>query len=181
MKNKELIFYGPTGKGLPANKLGGGERGCQRTISLYEKMGVDVICIEKPNLGRGNLMFFYYFVVTPLFFINVLLKHSKAPVHIVGFYENQLLYEYLMYMISKLFGRKVVYELRNGTMVKTYHQHSWLYKKAMRKMIEDSEAVLCQGMEFIDFIQKDWEANTIYYPNYIMSSFIHPYDEQRTN
>ena len=181
MNNKKLIFYGPTGKGQPADKLGGGERGCQRTISLYEEMGADIICIEKPNLGRGRLFFFYYFVITPFLLINALLKYPKAPVHIVGFYENQLLYEYMMYMISKFFCRKTVYELRNGTMAKTYHQHSWLYRKAMRKMIENSEAVLCQGLEFVDFIQKDWKANTIYYPNYIMSSFIHPYDEQRAN
>ena len=144
-------------------------------------MGVDVVCIEKPNLGRGVLTFLYYFVVTPFFLIYELLKHPKAPVHIVGFYENQLLYEYMMYMISSIFGRKKVYELRNGTMVKTYHQHSWLYRKAMRKMIENAEVVLCQGMEFVDFIQKDWMANTLYYPNYIMRSFIHPYDEQRAN
>ena len=64
-------------------------------------------------------------------------------------------------------------------MAQTYNQHSWFYKKAMRIMIEKSEAVLCQGMEFVDFIQKNWKANTIYYPNYIMSSFIRPYNEQR--
>ena len=178
---RKLIFYGPTGKGLPAHKLGGGERGCQRTISLFEELGVDVVRIEKPNFGRGRLAFFYFFFVTPFIMVCALLKHPKAPVHIVGFYENQLFYEYMIFAISKLFGRKTVYELRNGTMAKTYNNHSWLYRKAMRWMIEKTNVVLCQGMEFVDFINKRWKANTIYYPNYIMSSFIHPYSEQRND
>ena len=88
-----LIFYGPTGKGLPANKLGGGERGCQRTISLYEELDIDVIRIEKPNLGRGQIVFFYFYLVTPFILFCTLLKHPKASMHIVGFYENQLFYE----------------------------------------------------------------------------------------
>lgn len=178
---KELIFYGPTGNGLPANKLGGGERGCQRTIDLYRELGVDAVIIEKPNLGRGKKAFLYYSLITPFIFIGILLKYPKAPVHIVGFYENQLFYEYMIFFISRLFGRKTVYELRNGTMAKTFNNHSWLYRKAMRWMIEKTDVVLCQGMEFVDFINKRWNSNTIYYPNYIMSSFIHPYSEQRND
>lgn len=178
---KKLIFYGPTGKGLSDGKVGGGERGCQRTIALYEKLGVKVISIEKPNLGRGKLAFLYYSFITPFLLIGVLIKNPRIPVHITGFYENQLFYEYMIFFISQAFGRKTVYELRNGTMVKTFDHHSWLYRKAMQTIIEKSSAVLCQGMEFVNFIKQNWQANTIYYPNYIMSSFIHPYHEQRSN
>ncbi len=175
----QLIFYGPTGKELPPNKLGGGERGCLRTICLYKELGGEVLPIEKPNLGRGKIAFVLFFFITPILFILVLLKHPKIPVHLTGFYENQLFYECLMFMISKIFKRKIVYELRNGTMVKTLDRHSWLYKRTMKSMVEKSDVVLCQGMEFVDFIQKNWKANTIYYPNYVMNSFIHPYNEQR--
>lgn len=176
---KQLIFYGPTGKGLPSEKVGGGEKGCQRTISLYEKLGVQVFTIEKPNLGRGKLAFVYYFIITPFLLITAFLKHPNTPVHITGFYENQLFYEYVIFMVSRLFRRKVVYELRNGTMAKTYQQHSFFYQKAMQYMLVKSSAVLCQGKEFIDFINSRWKVNTIYYPNYIMNSYIRPYDEQR--
>ena len=92
---KKIIFYGPTGKKLPPNKLGGGERGCQRTISLYEKLGLQVVVIEKPNLGRGKLHFLYNFLITPFILVITLLKHSNTPIHITGFYENQLFYEYM--------------------------------------------------------------------------------------
>lgn len=177
----KLIFYGPTGKGLPDGKIGGGERGCQRTIALYEKLGVEVIAIEKPNLGRGKLAFLYYTITTPLLLVKILIRHPNTPIHITGFYENQMYYEFLIFIIARIFGRKTVYELRNGTMVRTFHRHSWLYRKAMQSIIEHSAAVLCQGMEFIDFIKVNWKANTVYYPNYILSSFIHPYHEQRSN
>ena len=49
----------------------------------------------------------------------------------------------------------------------------------MQYMLVKSSAVLCQGKEFIDFINSRWKVNTIYYPNYIMNSYIRPYDEQR--
>ena len=87
---KSLIFYGPTGKGLPSEKVGGGEKGCQKTISLYEKLGVQVFTIEKPNLGRGKLAYVYYFIITPFLLITAFLKHPNTPVHITGFYENQV-------------------------------------------------------------------------------------------
>ena len=176
---KKIIFYGPTGKKLPPNKLGGGERGCQRTISLYEKLGLQVVVIEKPNLGRGKLHFLYNFLITPFILVITLLKHSNTPIHITGFYENQLFYEYMIFLISRVFRRKVVYELRNGTMDKTFLRHSWIYRKTMQNMLEKSSVVLCQGMEFIAFIQERWEVNTIYYPNYVMNSYIRPYDKQR--
>ena len=166
---------------MPVGKIGGGERGCQRTIVLYEKLGVEVISIEKPNLGRGKWAFLYYSLITPFLLIIILMRTPQAAVHITGFYENQLFYEYMIFFISRLFGRKIVYELRNGTMVKTFSHHSWLYRKAMQTMVEKSSAVLCQGWEFVVFIKQRWKANTIYYPNYIMTSFIHPYNEQRSN
>ena len=176
-----LIFYGPTGKGLPDGKVGGGERGCQRTIALYKKLGIEVITIEKPNLGRGRFAFLYYSIVTPFTLMTLLMKHPNVPVHITGFYENQLFYEYMIFLIARLLGHKTIYELRNGTLVRTFEHHSFLYRKAMQTIIEKSSAVLCQGMEFVHFIRQKWDANTIYYPNYIMSSFIHAYNEQRTN
>ena len=64
-------------------------------------------------------------------------------------------------------------------MAKTFLRHSWIYRKTMQNMLEKSSAVLCQGMEFIAFIQERWEVNTIYYPNYVMNSYIRPYDKQR--
>jgi len=179
--DKKIIFYGPTGKGLPAYKVGGGERGCQRTIALYEKLGIRVITIEKPNMGYGKLSFLYYSFVTPFKLVGILMKHPKIPVHITGFYENQLFYECVIFMISRLLGHKTIYEIRNGTMAQTFKRHSLLYQIVIRIMIEKSSVVLCQGMEFIDFIKTRWKANTIYYPNYIMNSFLHPYHEQRCN
>lgn len=176
---KRLLFYGPTGKGLPSEKIGGGERGCLRTLDLYHKLGVEYVVIEKPTLGRGKVTFLYNSFVSPFILIFTLLKNPQSPVHIVGFYEHQLFYEYMMFLISKLFGRKIVYELRNGTMVKTYNHHSWLYKIAMKNMIEKSEVVLCQGLEFVDFIHENWKANTIYYPNYVMNKFLCPYHAER--
>ena len=175
----KLIFYGPTGKGLPTNKIGGGEKGCQRTIALYEKLGLSVVTVEKPTLGRGKKIFIREMIITPFVFLFELCKHSQTPVHIVGFYENQLYYEFMLFLMAKTFRRKITYELRNGTMVRTFFTHSSLYRKVMQSIIEHSDVVLCQGIEYMEFIHKLWSAFTIYYPNYVMDIYLHPYNENR--
>lgn len=179
---KHIIFYGPTGKGSPPDKIGGGEKGCQRTIALYTKLGIDIIVVEKPTLFKGIMTFVIDSITTPFILMKQLFTHPHTPVHIVGFYENQMYYEYMIFLIAKLFSRKTVYELRNGTMVRTIENHSFIYRKVMKSIILGSEVVLCQGMEYMDYIAKTWKAyNTIYYPNYIMSNFMHSYNEQRTD
>lgn len=178
----KLIFYGPTGKGSPPNKIGGGEKGCLRTIALYKKLGVNTIVVEKPTLHSGKYTFVKDSILTPFTMVLTLIRNPHAPVHIVGFYENQMFYEYLIFKIAQLFRRKTVYELRNGTMVWRLNKHGKLYKKAMRNIVEGSSSVLCQGQEFVDFITKNWNAQkVIYYPNFLMNNFIHPYNEQRAD
>ena len=176
---KRLLFYGPTGQGLPADKLGGGERGCLRTIELYRRLGIEILIVEKPTLGRGMLIFLKEYLLTPVFYIMALVLNPRTPVHIVGFYEHQLFYEFIIFVIAKCFGRKTTYELRNGTMVKTFYQHHWLYRRMMRFIIEHANAVLCQGMEYVEFIKQHWNANTIYYPNFVMDKVLLPYDERK--
>ena len=174
-----MIFYGPTGKGLPSKMLGGGERGCLRTIELYRRLNIDVVVIEKPTLGRGKKIFIIEYMITPILFVTVLMKNRKVPVHIVGFYENQMFYEFIMFLIARMFGRKTSYELRNGTMVKTFKKHHWLYRRMMQFIIEHAAAVLCQGTEYVMFIEQHWHAHTIYYPNYVLNKYLRPYNAER--
>lgn len=178
-KKRTLIFYGTTGKRLPVDKIGGGERGCLRTIEMYRRLGIDIAIVEKPGLGEGKLTFVKYFFITPFLFIATLVRNRTSPVHIVGFYENQLFYEFMLFLISKCFNRKITYELRNGTMVKTFCCHGYVYQRAMRYMIENADAVLCQGQEYIQFIEQRWKAHTIYYPNYVLDCYLQPYNGEQ--
>lgn len=176
---KHLIFYGPTGRGLPADKLGGGERGCLRTIELYRRLGIEKVVVEKPTLGRGKMNFIIECLIIPISFVAVLMKNRETPVHIVGFYEHQLFYEFMIFVIAKMFGRRTTYELRNGTMVTTFNQHHWLYRRMMQFMVEHADVVLCQGQEYIGFINQHWKAYTIYYPNFVMDKMLRPYNDER--
>ncbi len=176
---RRLIFYAPTGRGLSAEKLGGGERGCLRTIELYRRLNIEVLVVEKPTLGRGKWTFLKEYLLTPFLFMGALIYNPKIPVHMVGFYEHQLFYEFILFMIARCFGRKTTYELRNGTMVKTFNQHHWLYRRMMQFIIEHADVVLCQGQEYIEFINQHWKANTIYYPNFVMDKMLRPYNDER--
>jgi len=172
MNPKQIIFYAPLGKGVPVEKIGGAEAGCIKTKQIYENAGIQVIPLDKPAISRGKIRFVKEMLILPFKLFHLLCKHPKAVVHIVGFYTKIVRYEWLLMRITKCLGHKVVYELRNGSMVRTYEEGTESYRKTLEDLLLKSDVVLCQGMEYVNFINKKWGVNRSYYPNYIMDDFL---------
>lgn len=169
---KQLIFYAPLGKGVPAEKIGGAEAGCLKTKQIYENAGIQVIPLSKPAISRGKIRFIIEMFILPIKLSFLLLKYPKAVLHIVGFYTKIAKYEWLLMQIGKHMGHKIIYELRNGSMIRTYQEGTKSYKKTLKDLLLKPEIVLCQGLEYVDFIYKKWKVKRSYYPNYIMDSFL---------
>jgi len=174
MKRK-IIFYAPLGKDTPPDRIGGAEAGCLKTKAIYERAGIKVVVINKPALSKGKNRFLVEMALTPLKLLWVARREgSITPIHIVGFYTKIVKYEWLLMKIAHLCGNKVVYELRNGSMVSTYLSGTKEYRKYLRDLLLKPEVVLCQGQEYVDFIYKGWGVKRDYYPNYIMDEFMSP-------
>ena len=172
---KRIIFYAPLGKETPPDKIGGAETGCLKTKSIYERAGIDVLVIDKPTLSRGRIRFFLEMAFVPLKLLWFTIREGKnTPVHIVGFYTKIVKFEWLLMTISHFCGNKVIYELRNGSMVFTYNNGTDSYRSYLKDLLVKPEVVLCQGQEYIDFIEKKWGIKRNYYPNYIMNDFVKP-------
>lgn len=171
---KQIIFYAPLGRGVPVEKIGGAEAGCLKTKQIYEDAGFEVIPVDKPAISRGKLRFLIEMALLPLKMLIVLRKHRKAVLHIVGFYTKIARYEWLLMMLGRWTGHRVVYELRNGSMVRTYEEGTNCYRKVLKDLLLKSDVVLCQGMEYMDFIRQQWGVERNYYPNYIMDDFLQP-------
>lgn len=169
---RQIIFYAPLGKGIPIEKIGGAEAGCLKTKRIYEDAGIEVIPMDKPAISRGKLRFAWDMAVLPLKLIRLLYKYPKAVLHIVGFYTKIARYEWLLMQLGRHTGHKVIYELRNGSMVRTYEEGSESYRKTLKDLLLKPNVVLCQGMEYVDFIRKEWGVERSYYPNYIMDDFL---------
>ncbi len=169
---KKIVFYAPLGKDTPPDKIGGAEAGCLKTKAIYERAGLEVIVINKPALSKGKIRFLIEMAFAPLKLLWIARREgSRVPVHIVGFYTKIVKFEWLLMKIAHLCGNKVIYELRNGSMVSTYLSGTETYRKYLKDLLLKSEVVLCQGQEYVDFIKKKWGLERSYYPNYIMDDF----------
>lgn len=173
-KKLQIIFYAPFGKNTPANKIGGAEAGCNKTLQIYEKNGVETFCVDKPA-RNGSLPKYLFDIAVAITKLSVLMaKHPKALVHIVGFYDKIIDLELLLVRLVKLFGRKPVYEIRNGGMVEVYKKRDDAYRKKQDKIFRLSAGILCQGQAYVDFITERLNLPSFYYPNYILDDFIKP-------
>lgn len=173
--DRKIIFYAPLGKDIPPDKIGGAEAGCLKTKAIYERDGIKVIVLDKPALSRGRIRFIIGMALTPLKLLQTCIRAGKnTPVHIVGFYTKIVRFEWLLMKIAHYCGNKVVYELRNGSMVSTYEEGDSVYRKYLKALLLQPEVVLCQGQEYVDFIRKNWGVERSYYPNYIMDDFLVP-------
>lgn len=177
---RNIIFYAPLGKDTPIDKIGGAEVGCQKTKAIYERAGIKVRILDKPALSRGKIRFIIEMVLIPLRLLSICICNGRnTPVHIVGFYTKIVKFEWLLMKIAHWCGNKVIYELRNGSMIFTYEQGNTQYRRYLKDLLLQPEVVLCQGWEYVDFIKKNWGVVRSYYPNYIMDDFLIPNNLER--
>ena len=180
MQKKKVIFYAPLGKDTPPEKIGGAEAGCLKTKAIYEKADWEVIVLNKPALSKGKIRFLLGMTMMPFKLLFTATRQGKnVPIHIVGFYNKIVKYEWILMKISHWCGHKVIYELRNGSMIYTYYNGNDNYRKYLRALLLQPEIVLCQGQEYIDFIKNQWGVERSYYPNYIMDDFLVPNNVNR--
>lgn len=175
-----IVFFAPLKNKIPSDRIGGAEMGCLKTLEIYEQNGVGVELLSKPSKTAGLFSYVVGMLLVPVKLFFMLLKGNVSLVHVVGFYRNVVLLEWLLMQLSHLRGKKVVYEIRNGSMVESYQKGSFIYKKVLKDLLLKSEIVLCQGMEYVDFIKEKWGIQRTYYPNFLQSEFLPSEYRQRT-
>lgn len=176
---KQIIFYAPLGNGIPIERIGGAEVGCLKTKKIYETAGVEVVPLDKPTISKGRMRFLLDMLMLPIKLLYLLYKYPNAVLHIVGFYTKIVYYEWILMQIGRITGHKVVYELRNGSMIRTFENGTEAYRKTLKDLLLKPDVVLCQGMEYVDFIREQWGIERSYYPNYIMDTFTHKNNLER--
>lgn len=178
--SKIIIFYAPFGKDTPPEKIGGAEAGCLKTLDCYRKNGFNVIQVHKPTMNSGLFRYLVNLIITPFIIFCQLIKYRHSILHVAGFYLKLVYYEAFLVYLAKLVRHKTIYEIRNGGMIESFYEGSSIYKRAMKKLILNSSLVLCQGLEYVDFIRKQWNRYTFYYPNYIREGYLSEHPRTRT-
>lgn len=172
---KKIIFYAPIGTRLPAHLLGGGEKGCRRTLEILEKEGYEVIVIDKPIRGLGIGNYIKMALKAYIKLVKQLITDKEAILYVVGFYEKNIYLEWLNIATGRLLKHPMVYEARNGRLVKAYSEYGKLYKLLMDNVLKSVDVIFAQGLEYIEFIQKKYNKTAVYTPNYVMNRNLKPY------
>lgn len=162
-----IIFCGPLG-----DRVGGGESGNRKTISLLEGMGLEVRRVGKPypkdvGLLRPILYIFQLLFYIVRFVFSLIASPKESFVHISGFYGHLIYLEFILVLISMAFRVPCVYELRAGGAITFYKNGSFFYKFFFKYTVVMSDYVLCQGKEYQSFIFECFSKEAMYYPNFI--------------
>jgi glycosyltransferase involved in cell wall biosynthesis len=173
---KNVIFYAPLGNHTKGHKIGGAEIGCKKTLEILKKNDYDVVLIEKPVRKSASkldgFLSIFNLIKTWLILIKTCRNNKNAVLHIVGFYLNQIYFEFLLTRTAKFLGIETIYEIRNGGMIEALEDGNKAYKYFMRSTLLSATSILCQGYDYVVYIKKHFNKDTTYYPNYIMDDFI---------
>lgn len=179
MDKKTILFYAPVGTGVPAHLLGGGEKGCRRTREILENAGYKVSTVDKANMSHGVIGYIKNAVKAYFTIHQSLCENPEAILYVVGFYEKNLILESMLIHMGKK-SHKVIYEARNGRLVKAYKEKGKLYRKLMDYVLKSVDLIFAQGQEYVDFIKQRYNKTAVYTPNYVLNRSLKPYVANRS-
>lgn len=162
----DILLYGPTGKNIPTERIGGAEVGVKRSIEMLENHGLDVYIVEKPTMYMGKLGFFKAFIKA-IKEIRYEFKDGVSIFYLVGFYDKQIIFEFILTLLAQMYHIPQIYEPKNGAMIWKYKEYGVLYKTLFKYIIKKSDVVFCQGKEYKCFLESLGYNNAAYHPNYV--------------
>ncbi len=177
--NKDIIFYSPLGNRITPDRIGGAESASQKTIDILRDSGFRIIPLRKPVLGKWSAFYLVRILLTWLDLLRLLAVHRKATLHVVGVYRKLMYVEWAFIISAKIMGHKTVYDIRNGDMIKEYEKRGRFYKQGMLSLLKRSTSILCQGIDYMNFIQNKIKRTAFYYPNYLQEKFLEKEYPQR--
>ena len=178
MGKKTILFYAPVGTGIPTHMLGGGENGCRRTREILVNAGYQVLTVDKATMSHGAIEYLKDAVRAYFKIRDLLHEYPNSILYIVGFYEKNLPLEYLL-MNAGAKKHKVIYEARNGRLVKAYKENGRFYKKMMDRVLLRADIIFAQGKEYVDFVGQQYGKSAVYTPNYVLNRNLRPYVSER--
>lgn len=78
--------------------------------------------------------------------------------------------EFLIALIAKLFGAKLIYDIRAGAMRLFYKEGSSAYRYFFRLVLRMSDQVMIEGEEYSTFVENITHKKVYCFPNYVDSS-----------
>lgn len=173
-----VVLYASIGNNVPAYLIGGGETGTRRTIQILNDAGFETTVVDKAIMGLGAKRYIKMIVLGFHKIKKELKKDPNAIMFVVGYYERNLWFEWIVITLARKMGHRCVYEARNGRMVNAFNAAGKMYQHFMLDLLNKADIVLCQGTEYVEFISKKLKKNSVYIPNYVMNDKLQPYKQR---
>jgi len=173
---KKVLLCGPRLQNKNA-LYGGGTGGYTRNMTVYLKyFNSDefllVPCFQTTrNKNLFKVLQFPVRLINDLYtFILNLIKEKPAVIHIMGQYRSAITREFFLVLLSKLFRKKIIYEIKAGSFIAFYNKANYFKKSLTDYVLRHSEVILAEGEIYIDFINNITGTNKCYYfPNFVPS------------
>ena len=176
---KKILIYGPYLINLNKKKAyGGGTGGYTRSMNTYVKYfkpnDFDIIPCYYTFRGQLNFdNFIWRFIVDSFSFTKNLIVSNCDLVHILGQYRKATVREFFVVLISKLFKRKVAYQIIAGVFEEWCTKANFIEKFMIKYIVNNSDLVFAEGEIYLPFLKKSFKNNNyIYLPNFVPNEII---------
>lgn len=173
-----VVMYASIGNNVPPHLIGGGETGTRRTIQILNDAGFETTVVDKAIMGLGAKRYIKMIAQGFRRIRKELKNNPEAIMFVVGYYERNLWFEWLIVTMAKKMGHRCVYEARNGRLVNAFNEAGKIYQHFMLDLLKRADVVLCQGTEYVDFITQKLQKDSVYVPNYVMDDKLMPYKDR---
>ena len=159
--------------------VGGGEVGNLRTVEMLESFGYKVKLIRKRRSAASESKI-KRIILYPLRFLWNLCQclfvllfgdRKHGIVHVSGFYGVTIAIETAQVFMAKLFGYRLIYEMRGGGASTYYENGKRSYRKQFHYILNKADYIFSQGQENEPLIQSLCKTPIFYYPNSVKPSF----------
>ena len=176
---RHVVLYASIGNNVPGYLIGGGETGTRRTIQILNDAGFETDVVDKAIMGLGVKRYIKMIVLGFHKIKKILRADPNAIMFVVGYYERNLWFEWIVLTMAQRMGHRCVYEARNGRLVKAFNTAGKIYQFFMLDLLKKADIVLCQGTEYVEFIKDKLKRDSIYVPNYVMDNKLLQNNPQR--
>ena len=160
-KTPKILLYGPPFGKVIGKGYGGGTGGYTRNMETY---------LSSLELGEHTMEPLFHTVrgersgiaesfparmlVDSLRIIKALVERKPDAIHVLASYRTALWRELVLTILCKVFGVKLLYDIKAGEFIKAYERGSVLYKKVITFIMFTADDFLVEGEIYQDFIDK---------------------------
>ncbi len=99
-------------------------------------------------------------------------RPGSSGLHIFGQYRTAIYREFILLSVAKIIFLPVLYQIRAGEFINWYKGTSRIKKKLAHYILNKSRVIICEGQPYVEFLQKNMQLKSTYFPNYVLQNEI---------